>query len=171
MTSIAIATARHIRQRGRHRKPPVTAKVIGRLTTVALLAILLLMLAIAYGTVDNRWYRVLSIQGNSMAPTIETGDLTFISRPDHIEVGDIAVFQLNGSIVTHRVVAIEDDGSYVTQGDANPSPDRWDPESVEVVGVYLFRIPLLGNLFGSGVGAFLTDRAGVTVDLAAELNE
>lgn len=106
-----------------------------------------------------------------MAPTIETGDLTFISRPDQIEVGDIAVFRVNGSIVTHRIVDIEDDGSYVTQGDANPSPDRWDPGSVEVIGVYLFRIPLLGNLFGPGVGAFLADRGRVAVDLAAQLSE
>jgi len=165
MTTATIAFPAMTRRRGRHRRPSVAAKTAGRVITTALFAVIALLLAIGYGTIDNRWYKVVSIQGESMAPAMEAGDLAFFIRPDHVEVGDIAVFQVNGAIVTHRIIDIDSDGNYVTRGDANPSPDRWDPEDVEVVGVYLFHVPLLGHLFGSGSGAYLSDQATVPVSL------
>jgi len=164
-----------IRRRGRHKRRSVSAvvfrrvlSVAGRLTTVALVFSLVLALAIAYGTVDNRWYRVVAVQGESMSPAIERGDLLLVMRPDHVELGDIVVFEADGSVVTHRVVAIGDDGGYVTQGDANPSPDRWGPGEIRIVGEYLFRIPVVGNLFSHGSGAYLTDSDAIPVRVEAE---
>lgn len=167
MTTATIAFPSMTRRRGRHRRPSVAARTAGRVVTTALFAVIALLLAIGYGTIDNRWYKVVSIQGQSMRSAMEPGDLAIFIRPDHVEVGDIAVFQVNGSIVTHRIVDIDADGNYVTQGDANPSPDRWDPNEVDIVGVYLFRIPLLGRLFGLGSSAYLSDQASVPVSLAA----
>lgn len=165
MTAIPLSIDRH-RRRGRHRKEssiPATVKRGGRVLTSAILALALLLVgAIAYGSIDNRWYRVVSVQGGSMAPTINLGDIAFVGRPDSVEVGDIGVFQVNGHIVTHRIVGIDEDGNYITQGDANPSPDRWNPDKVRLAGVYLFKIPLLGNVFGHGIGAYMTDREVVS---------
>jgi signal peptidase I len=174
MTTTTISGHR-IRRRGRHKRQSVTAAVFrrvlsvaGRLTTCALAVSLILALAIAYGTVDNRWYRVVAVEGGSMSPTIERGDLLFFMRPDHVEVGDIVVFEADESVVTHRVVAIDDGGGYVTQGDANPSPDRWGRGEIRIVGEYLFKIPLLGNLFSHGSGAYLTDSDVIPVRVESE---
>jgi signal peptidase I len=174
MTSTTISGHR-IRRRGRHKRKSVVAvvmrrvvSIMGRLITIALVASLLLSLAIAYGTIDNRWYKVVAIQGGSMSPTIERGDLAFFIRPDNVEVGDIVIFEVAGSIVTHRIVAIDPDGGYVTQGDANPSTDRWQPGELHIVGDYLFHIPLIGNLFSTGAAAYLTDAETVTVHLESE---
>jgi signal peptidase I len=131
--------------------------LVGRLLTALLLVLLAVTLVTGYGTVDNRWYKVVAVKGGSMAPTIEPGDLVFIGRADHLEIGDIGVFQVNGKVVTHRVVGINADGTYMTQGDANPTPDRWEGADINVVGRYLFRIPMIGAGFSSGVGAWYTD--------------
>jgi signal peptidase I len=117
---------------------------------------------------DNRWYKVLSVDGASMEPTVNQGDLMVVTRPRTLEIGDIGVFQVDGRLVTHRVIGIESDGSYITKGDANPSPDRWNGSQIEVVGVYRLRIPLVGHLLSSGVGAWFTDseRLGTIVSSA-----
>jgi signal peptidase I len=174
MTSTTI-TGHRIRRRGRHRRASVAVvitrrvvSIMGRLITIALVASLVLAAVIAYGTVDNRWYKVVAVQGGSMSPTIEQGDLVFFMRPDSIEVGDIVILEVAGSIVTHRVVDIDSNGGYVTQGDANPTPDRWQPGEIRIVGDYLFRIPLIGKLFSSGVGAYLTDADSVAVQVESE---
>lgn len=169
-----MTTAGHLKTRGRHlprhrhlqrtRAPSVGERVVVWILILSFLA----MAAITYGVMDNRWYKVLSVDGGSMEPSINQGDLMVITRPLTLEIGDVGVFQVNGRLVTHRVVGVEPDGRYVTQGDANPSPDRWDDGVVEVVGVYRFRIPLLGNLLSSGIGAWFvdSDTLGVSVTSA-----
>ncbi|MEM2192159.1 MAG: signal peptidase I [Candidatus Hadarchaeales archaeon] len=68
----------------------------------------------------------LRIQGNSMKPTFEDGDLVLaISYPvENLGVGDIAVFYLQkaGGRVVHRVISVLPNG-VLTKGDANPSDD------------------------------------------------
>ncbi|MFZ0625125.1 MAG: signal peptidase I [Acidimicrobiia bacterium] len=164
-TTKGIRSGRHL-TRPRHLTPRQLAiRIGGRMLTGLLLVALTLTLVIGYGMLDNRWYRVVGVEGGSMAPTIQMGDLIFIGRADHLEIDDIGVFQVNGKVVTHRVVGIGPDGSYLTQGDANPTPDRWNGASVEVVGKYLFRVPLIGSAFSSGIGAWFTasDRLTATI--------
>ncbi|MGH8913756.1 MAG: signal peptidase I [Acidimicrobiia bacterium] len=168
-----MTTASHLKTRGRHlprhrHLRRVDAPTTGeRLLAWFLILSLLAMAAVAYGIMDNRWYKVLAVDGGSMEPTINRGDLMVITRPGTVEVGDIAVFQVDGRLVTHRVVDIEADGTLVTQGDANPAPDRWDGAAIEVVGVYRFRIPLLGHLLSSGVGAWFVDSDTLGVSVAS----
>lgn len=84
------------------------------------------------------------------ADHIEVGDLIIVKSADtnDIKVGDIISFMENSSVVTHRVIGINEANgrSFVTKGDANNSPDVGDPvPSEKVVGVFRSRIPALGD--------------------------
>jgi signal peptidase I len=115
---------------------------------VAVLAFMLVLLAvILYGATNNRWYKVIGVQGASMSPTINRGDLILMTRPEDPQIGDIGVFQVDGKIVTHRIVDITPDGEYITQGDANATPDDWSEAQVRLVGVYRARIPWVGRFW------------------------
>lgn len=123
-------------------------KRVLELSAIGFLAVALaLLVVVLYGTVNNRWYQVIAVQGESMEPTIDQGDLILFTRPDDPEAGDIGIFQVNGKIVTHRIVDIADDGSYITQGDANLTADDWSDAQVQLVGIYRARIPWLGRLW------------------------
>jgi signal peptidase I len=112
-----------------------------------LIAGIALTLFIGYGLVDNAWYRVLAVRGGSMEPTIGAGDMIVITRPPaHIETGMVLTLQVDGAVVTHRVVEVTDDGSFVTQGDANDVRDDFSANDVRIVGVYRFSLPVLGGI-------------------------
>lgn len=99
----------------------------------------------------------LSVQTDSMYPTIKSGDMVIDKK-----VKDIAALQkddiitywtiINGERVlnTHRISQIYDGGEYrvfETKGDANSAVDTLTVHEKEVVGVYMFRIGGLGKVF------------------------
>jgi len=100
---------------------------------------------------------MVSIQTESMTPTLEPGDLVFLSPvndPSTLKVGDVITYWtvINGDRVlnTHRIENIYDGGDYLlfeTKGDANTAVDAITTHESEVVGVYAFKIPGLGELF------------------------
>ena len=88
-------------------------------------------------------YEVLSA---SQAPLFTTGDMVIVRTAREYKVGDILTFQQNGSIVTHRLIAIEDNGTskiYYCHGDnvqsANPNATEyivpWQEDSAYVQGL------------------------------------
>ncbi len=91
-------------------------------------------------------YVVLS---GSMEPTIETGSLCFINRHSEfqsIKKKDIIAYRLKeGTLVTHRVVDITDEG-IVTKGDKNKDVDATIITSDNYMGENIFWIPKLGYL-------------------------
>lgn len=99
--------------------------------------------------------RVFAIQSDSMKPTFSKGDLVIskaIDDPSKLKVGDIITFWtvIEGERVlnTHRIVGIEDCGtyySYTTKGDNNTIEDGLTVHSGEVVGKYVGHIPFLGS--------------------------
>jgi signal peptidase I len=130
----------------RRRLVGLVARVAGLVFDVALVAILVLFVFVAYGLVDNRWYHAVAVKGGSMAPTILPGDLIVITRPpDRIEPGMILTLEVDDAVVTHRVVEVRRDGTFVTKGDANDVRDDFSANSVRVVGQYQLRIPLAGG--------------------------
>jgi signal peptidase len=173
MTSLNITKGRHTDQPNRVDSSRLERSVSWPMTFLRRLLMLVIVLvlgtaiAVAYGTVDNRWYKVVAVEGSSMEPTIDAGDIIFIGRPTSPEVGDIGVFQVNGKVVTHRIVDFGPDGSFVTRGDANPANDRWEGAEVDLIGVYMFRIPWVGNLFSAGIGAWFTDSDRASTQVSA----
>lgn len=161
-------------RRAAHRRPAPLLEV-GRTTAVAVTRVMLSALiaaaaVLAYGLIDNRWYKVLAVDGASMAPTIHAGDAILISRPpDVLSPGMILTLQVEDRLVTHRLVQVEPDGTLVTKGDANQAADDWSGLSVHVVGRYRIQVPLVGRLLGllRGTGGFLAERASVPFELSA----
>lgn len=120
-------------------------------------AALLLAVGIALATVvvprlmGASPYTVLT---GSMRPTWEPGTLVIVDPvdPAAVEVGDVITFQLEPGIpdvATHRVVGVNvtsDGRSFVTQGDANASPDA-DPVLPEQVrGRVAYAVPWMGHV-------------------------
>lgn len=142
---------------GRHERPTNRRAAVGeprrlrRLADATLTFLLIgalgLVLFVAYGLVDNRWYHVLAVQGGSMAPTILPGDAIVITRPpDTLEPGMVLVMEIDGVIVTHRLVKSDGNSNLVTKGDANASVDDWSNNGVKVAGLYRFRLPAIGKM-------------------------
>lgn len=107
---------------------------------------------------------VAVVEGNSMYPTLQNGDLVIFSAPPKgvIPNGTIIVFvqgstgdpildMLTRPTVIHRVVGmvVQYDGVvyYRTKGDNNQFADPWLVRQNEVIGVPLLVIPKMGILF------------------------
>ncbi|MER7797041.1 signal peptidase I [Microbacterium sp. NPDC096154] len=95
----------------------------------------------------------LTILTGSMTPTYPPGTLVVV-KPTPIEqigVGDVLTFQLESgqpTLVTHRVVSVIADSSgetrFVTQGDANTSPDADPVRPVQIRGTVWYAVPWIG---------------------------
>lgn len=100
-------------------------------------------------------FRPFAIQSDSMAPFFNKGDLV-ISKTcdtDALQVGDVITFwtviQGERALNTHRIIAIEDGGtfrSFTTKGDNNSIEDGLTVHQSEVVGKYVTHIPGLGSV-------------------------
>ena len=98
---------------------------------------------------------VLSGSMSGDAPDhIEVGDLIFVGRaePKELKVGDVIAYMESDestTVVTHRIIEIltAEDGSlqWRVQGDANNTPDENPVPENNLVGIYKFRIPLVGD--------------------------
>ena len=90
------------------------------------------------------------VRGTSMEPKYHTGDLVLVRKQPRYQVGDIAAFAVAGdgrgqSVVIHRVIATEPDGSYVLQGDNRDEPDPWHPTVDQIVGTPILLVPAAGR--------------------------
>ena len=86
---------------------------------------------------------ILRIVTGSMEPTILTGDYIIIDRKDtaNLQIGDIISFyseeeNTKGLIVTHRIIDINENGEYVTKGDANNVTDVKNVRKSQIIGKY-----------------------------------
>jgi signal peptidase len=88
----------------------------------------------------------------SMAPIINPSDVVVtvpVSSRTPV-VGDIVTYtaqRFDGSEVaplTHRIIAVDADGRFITKGDANVDPDVQHPTLGEISGVVVTIIPKLG---------------------------
>jgi signal peptidase len=102
------------------------------------------------------------VEGPSMEPLFQTGDLVIIVKSNDINVGDIIVFKkrIGNGYIIHRVISVNNfNGTsyYVTKGDNNPLPDYQEFEVLgipqgRVVGKVLeingipMKIPMIGYL-------------------------
>ena len=101
-------------------------------------------------------YTVFRITTGSMKPSYDTDTLILVKKtdPSQIRVGDVISFYsadpaLEGSVNTHRVIAVEKDGTewkYTTQGDANNTPDQYGTDSSSLIGKVVGSSLILGKL-------------------------
>ncbi|KKP43296.1 MAG: signal peptidase I, signal peptidase, endoplasmic reticulum-type [candidate division WS6 bacterium GW2011_GWC1_33_20] len=93
-------------------------------------------------------FRLYSVKSGSMKPTIKVGDLIFVKEQEEYKVNDVIAFESGSGkslvTVTHRIVGINEDNTFKTKGDFNNVSDVASVDKEEIVGKYVFRIPLLG---------------------------
>ena len=81
------------------------------------------------------------VVGQSMEPTLYSGDLVVIRRQDEYAVGDIVSSETPIGPVMHRIVGGDGDEGFVSQGDNNEISDPWRPTTSEIVGKLWLRFP------------------------------
>lgn len=123
-------------------------KFLQKAGSVAFTLLIAFFFFLAYGSMENRWYRVVTIQGNSMSPTLWIGDMIVVTPPSEdikaIPLGAIVVMNAEGSLVTHRLIGFEEDGRPITKGDANETQDAFENPNIRIVGIYRLRLPGIG---------------------------
>lgn len=93
------------------------------------------------------------VLSGSMEPDIKIGDLIFIHKtdPSQLNEGDVICYIASEKAITHRIINIttSENGEirYVTQGDANNTPDQLAVSVDQIEGIWNGgRIQGLGNL-------------------------
>lgn len=111
--------------------------------------------------------RLFLVGTGSMSPTLPVRSNILVMETQDLEEGDIITFvEDNGEVTTHRFIGYAEDGSLVTQGDANLSPDVFNQplQRDDVIGEVIAMTPLLSRDLwlswrGLGIvllGAFIT---------------
>lgn len=91
-------------------------------------------------------FRPAIVMSGSMEPELRTGSICVINQNadyEDMEEGDIIAFERGEIEVTHRIIAVTDDGFY-TKGDANASPDIGVVTPSDFIGETIFNIPYVG---------------------------
>ncbi len=108
-------------------------------------------------------YSMAEVGSGSMEPTINTGDLIITKKSKEYEVGDIITFydpdpSFDG-YTTHRIIEIDSDGNYITQGDREGQIiDDYPVTYEDVVGKVVRIIDNGGNTLD-----FITSPVGIIV--------
>ena len=95
---------------------------------------------------------------------IEVGDLIFVGKAEaeELKTGDIIAFMEGKMVVTHRIIEVQSaqDGSplFITKGDADNAADQNPVSAEQLVGIYRFRIPKVGDF-----AMFLQTPAGMVL--------
>lgn len=127
----------------KHTKPKRLAR---RLTKSAMSALLFLVIIAASYVLAQR---TAIVSGESMEPTMHTGDIVFVWPQSHYEVGSVVVYRIpdgqpgEGRTVIHRVTGHRGD-QMILQGDNNDSIDPWNPTVDDALGARVVLIPKIG---------------------------
>lgn len=127
---------------------------------VAMLAILNAVMFFQFKVLDYPvpkvfGYSFINILSGSMEPTISAGDLVICKEQDSYNVNDPVLFEEQGFLVLHRIVDIDEDGDFITKGDANNVNDKAEIQPENVYG------KMTGVLHGWGSTlSYLSSRMG-----------
>jgi signal peptidase I len=90
------------------------------------------------------------VRSGSMEPQISAGDVVLASAYDQdspAPMGGVVVFRMGGdasAVTLHRIVDANDDGTFVTAGDANVEFDASPLERADIIGVGRVLVPFIG---------------------------
>lgn len=82
------------------------------------------------------------VLSGSMEPVLSVNDLVIVREAEDYAVGDIVVYQSSGSLVIHRIVAIDGE-NIIARGDANNVDDAPIP-AIYIKGKLIFAVPFVG---------------------------
>ncbi len=139
----------------------IVVNVLGILLCIILIPVILINLILISKTYTDTahipsvfGFRPVICLSGSMEDTFFTGDMILIrqtDRPAELSEGEVICYLTGeGVAVTHRIVQVTQvDGEtrYITQGDANNTPDQLAVAPGQIEGVYTgTRVPKLGSL-------------------------
>lgn len=113
-------------------------------TVLIILGILVILAFVAPRIFGIHPFVVLS---GSMEDEIKTGSVAYAdtkAKVEDVKVGDVIVFNAGKSKVTHRVIAINENNTFTTKGDANETEDLAPVKFEDFGGKTMFSIPYLG---------------------------
>ena len=119
-------------------------------------------------------YSSLMVATGSMSGYIEEGDLIIIKDTGDYKPNDVVTFFQDGDTIptTHRIWYADEDGNWVTRGDANNSFDSRAISNDEIIGEVVLIIPYVGTFIdwaveGGGliyiIGIFLILGLGIYI--------
>lgn len=154
-----------------------SGKVVNALVNTALVVVIIFSIMCSFSAYVSKvgsgvpsffGIRPFAIQSDSMKPFFSKGDLVIdykVDDPRELQVGDVITFWtiIEGQQVlnTHRITQITDYENYLyfdTKGDANSREDTTGVHQNDVVGKYLFHIPVMGSVLDflqTGTGFFI----------------
>ncbi|MCS7276285.1 MAG: S24/S26 family peptidase [Dehalococcoidia bacterium] len=92
--------------------------------------------------------RLVAVQGSSMVPTLQPGDLVVVMPSESYLPGQVVAYRsdmLGGVVLLHRIQGYDAGGRLITRGDANGFDDSDRPRPQQVMGVMKMRLPLVGK--------------------------
>ena len=129
---------------------------VTRLFSIVLIVVLLVALFLNLSTMwsierieDGKYitkgYISAIIGSGSMKPTLSVNDMLIAKGDTAYQVGDIVIYvSTHGNLITHRVVDVLGDG-YITQGDANNTPDA-EISNQRLLGKVVLVLPGVGGI-------------------------
>ncbi len=102
-------------------------------SVVVALVLLVSSAALALYETGNLPYRVYVVHTGSMTPTIPP-ESAVVVREGRYEVGQVISFTVHGEVVSHRLIAINPNGTITTKGDANRTADPWHVPVSSIIG-------------------------------------
>lgn len=115
-------------------------KVVSGLALAVVAAVALGMGLLAGGQLG---YQAFVIRTGSMNPSIPPKSLVLV-RTGEFAVGQVVSFRKGESIVSHRIVAKNPNGSFTTRGDANRADDVSPVRADEIIGGVVAHVDTLG---------------------------
>ncbi|MBU0898584.1 MAG: signal peptidase I [Nanoarchaeota archaeon] len=93
---------------------------------------------------------IVAVESNSMVPTFSKGDILILHGvpTGQVSVGDIIVFSVEdqSTPIVHRVINVNDDGTYKTKGDANSGSLSFETsiQPSQIHGKSIMIVPYVG---------------------------
>ena len=132
-------------------RAPTDDRVVRRMTGLAGLLLVLGVLALCWPARLGGSASYVMVSGDSMEPTMHTGDLAVLRRQPSYRRGDVVAFRVPdgevgaGHVVIHRVVGGDERG-YVLRGDNKRVADPWRPAQRDVLGRRVLLVPRAGQV-------------------------
>lgn len=89
-----------------------------------------------------RAWTPVCVNGGSMRPALQPGDLAIIATGRAPQRGDIVLASVKGGRVLHRVSRVQPDGSFRLKGDANNISDLAPVPKNRIAGVVVRVVPV-----------------------------
>lgn len=131
------------------------------------LSILIILPMVVFTLISSKTNALAGIQSfvvltGSMEPNISTGSVIYTKPEASYVKGDAIAFKQADRTITHRIIAIDKTGEFVTKGDANNTADSDTVSKDKIVGKEVFSLPYLGYFI-----RFLSTLQGFTLFIVA----